>query len=188
MSQASWLRLPRQAPTVHDLFTLAFSLQPSATEVRINLGLLGSFRSINQFTEFCSTCYHHGYVVVHSGFTSSNIIILPVTASHDPGFQRYGIHSIVSRDVRLVQMHAMRQSCRPKHQVLILKCYPKFQKTVADVKPNPSELSYLLYYVSTRRSKLQKVGQFLERRTSQDVYKGRVRYGTPCEMLMSTLA
>ena len=73
-------------------------------------------------------------------------------------------------------MHAMRQSCRPKHQVLILKCYPKFQKNVVDVKPNSSELSYLLYYASTRRSKLQKVGEFLERRTTSDVSKGRIGY------------
>ncbi|EWC43444.1 hypothetical protein DRE_07585 [Drechslerella stenobrocha 248] len=63
--------------------------------------------------------------------------------------------------------------CRPKHQILILKTYPKFQKNVVEIKPNTSELSYLLYYVSTRRSKLQKVGSFLERRGSRDVYKKR---------------
>ncbi|KAF3931127.1 hypothetical protein ABW20_dc0108572 [Dactylellina cionopaga] len=63
--------------------------------------------------------------------------------------------------------------CRPKHQILILKTYPKFQKNAVEIKPNGSELSYLLYYVSTRRSKLQKVGAFLERRASRDVYKRR---------------
>ncbi|RVD80581.1 uncharacterized protein DFL_008476 [Arthrobotrys flagrans] len=63
--------------------------------------------------------------------------------------------------------------CRPKHQILILKTYPKFQKGAVEIKPNGSELSYLLYYVSTRRSKLQKVGAFLERRTVRDVYKRR---------------
>ncbi|KAK6534185.1 plasma membrane localization protein [Arthrobotrys megalospora] len=63
--------------------------------------------------------------------------------------------------------------CRPKHQILILKTYPKFQKNAVEIKPNGSELSYLLYYVSTRRSKLQKVGAFLERRTIRDVYKRR---------------
>lgn len=73
-------------------------------------------------------------------------------------------------------MEAMRQSCRPKHQVLVLKCYPKFQKNAVDVKPNPSELSYLLYYASTRRSKLSKVGAFLEKRTAQDVRHGRSWY------------
>ena len=73
-------------------------------------------------------------------------------------------------------MQAMRESCRPKHQILILKCYPRYQKNVVDVKPNSSELSYLLYYASTRRSKLQKVGAFLERRTTRDVSKGRVGY------------
>ncbi|EPS44277.1 hypothetical protein H072_1738 [Dactylellina haptotyla CBS 200.50] len=63
--------------------------------------------------------------------------------------------------------------CRPKHQILILKTYPKFQKGAVEIKPNGSELSYLLYYVSTRRSKLQKVGDFLERRAARDVYKRR---------------
>lgn len=71
-------------------------------------------------------------------------------------------------------MHAVRQSVRPKHQVLILKCYPRFQKGVADVKPNPSELSYLLYYASTRRSKVQKVGAFLEKKSGSDVSRGRI--------------
>ena len=73
-------------------------------------------------------------------------------------------------------MEKVRQSMRPKHQVLILKCYPKFQKNVADIKPNSSELSYLLYYASTRRSKVQKVGAFLEKKTASDVYKGRTGY------------
>ncbi|KAL8645466.1 MAG: hypothetical protein Q9226_007289, partial [Calogaya cf. arnoldii] len=71
-------------------------------------------------------------------------------------------------------MHAVRQSCRPKHQVLILNCYPRFQKNVTEVKPNSSELSYLLYYASTRRSKLQKVGSFLEKKTTSDVYKSKI--------------
>jgi len=53
---------------------------------------------------------------------------------------------------------------------LILKCYPRLPKnSAADVNPNGSELSYLLYYASTRRSKLQKVGSFLERKTASDV-------------------
>ncbi|KAL8770208.1 MAG: hypothetical protein Q9209_004050 [Squamulea sp. 1 TL-2023] len=71
-------------------------------------------------------------------------------------------------------MHAVRQSCRPKHQVLILKCYPRFQKNITEIKPNSSELSYLLYYASTRRSKLQKIGAFLEKKTTNDVYKARI--------------
>lgn len=73
-------------------------------------------------------------------------------------------------------MNAIRQKCRPKHQVLILKCYPTFQKNVQAVKPNSSELSYLLYYASTRRSKLQKVGAFLDKKAASDVYKGRIGY------------
>jgi hypothetical protein len=71
-------------------------------------------------------------------------------------------------------MNAVRQSCRPKHQVLVLKCYPKFQKNVSEVKPNGSELSYLLYYASTRRSKVQKVGAFLEKKTASDVSRGKI--------------
>ncbi|KAF3921028.1 hypothetical protein AA313_de0201051 [Arthrobotrys entomopaga] len=63
--------------------------------------------------------------------------------------------------------------CRPKHQILILKTYPKYQKNPVEIKPNASELSYLLYYVSTRRSKLQKVGAFLERRAARDIHKKR---------------
>lgn len=71
-------------------------------------------------------------------------------------------------------MNTVRQACRPKHQVLVLKCYPKFQKNVADVKPNGSELSYLLYYASTRRDKVQKVGAFLEKKAASDVYRGKI--------------
>ncbi|KIW16353.1 hypothetical protein PV08_06404 [Exophiala spinifera] len=71
-------------------------------------------------------------------------------------------------------LHSASQKCRPKHQVLVLKCYPQYQKNVQEVKPNSSELSYLLYYASTRRSKLQKVGAFLEKKNAHDVWKGRL--------------
>ncbi|KAJ5626195.1 hypothetical protein N7510_002504 [Penicillium lagena] len=71
-------------------------------------------------------------------------------------------------------METVRQSCRPKHQVLTLKCYPRYQKGVSEVRPNPSELSYLLYYASTRRSKLTKVGAFLEKRVARDVWRRRL--------------
>lgn len=60
---------------------------------------------------------------------------------------------------------------RPKHQKLILHCYPPGKQ--ADKRPNPSELSYLLYYATTRRAKLTKVGIFLETKTAGDVYKSR---------------
>ncbi|KAH8811392.1 hypothetical protein F5884DRAFT_897819 [Xylogone sp. PMI_703] len=71
-------------------------------------------------------------------------------------------------------MHAVRQKLRPKHQVLILKCYPRTIKGAVDVKPNSSELSYLLYYATTRRSKVQKVGAFLEKKTASDVWRARI--------------
>lgn len=71
-------------------------------------------------------------------------------------------------------MDSARQVLRPKHQLLILKCYPRLPKnSAADVKPNGSELSYLLYYASTRRSKLQKVGAFLQKKTASDVYRSQ---------------
>ena len=73
-------------------------------------------------------------------------------------------------------MNSIKQRCRPKHQVLVLKCFPRYTKSNPDVKPNSSELSYLLYYASTRRSKLQKVGDFLEKRTISDVWKSRIGY------------
>ncbi|PWY74826.1 hypothetical protein BO83DRAFT_16809 [Aspergillus eucalypticola CBS 122712] len=71
-------------------------------------------------------------------------------------------------------MEGVRQSCRPKHQVLVLKCFPQYQKGIPEVKPNPSELSYLLYYASTRRSKLTKVGAFLEKRAARDVWRRKI--------------
>ena len=71
-------------------------------------------------------------------------------------------------------METVRQTCRPKHQILVLKCYPQYQKGVQEVKPNSSELSYLLYYVSTRRSKLPKVSAFLEKRAARDVWRRKI--------------
>ncbi|KAI1337188.1 hypothetical protein F5Y15DRAFT_391699 [Xylariaceae sp. FL0016] len=71
-------------------------------------------------------------------------------------------------------MNAIQQKCRPKHQVLVLKCYPRTTKGAVDVKPNSSELSYLLFYATSRRSKIQKVGQFLEKKTASDVWRVRI--------------
>ncbi|KXJ93902.1 hypothetical protein Micbo1qcDRAFT_193224 [Microdochium bolleyi] len=71
-------------------------------------------------------------------------------------------------------MNAIQDKCRPKHQVLVLKCYPRTTKGAVDVKANSSELSYLLFYASSRRSKIQKVGQFLEKKTASDVWRQRI--------------
>lgn len=76
-------------------------------------------------------------------------------------------------------MNAIEQRVRPKHQVLILKCYPRTTKGAIDVKPNSSELSYLLYYASSRRSKIQKIGAFLEKKTASDVWRMRIGYVLP---------
>ncbi|KAM7222872.1 hypothetical protein V8F06_001770 [Rhypophila decipiens] len=71
-------------------------------------------------------------------------------------------------------MNAISQRCRPKHQVLVLKCYPRTIKGAVDVKPNSSELSYLLFYAQSRRSKISKVAEFLEKKTASDVYRQRI--------------
>jgi protein EFR3 len=71
-------------------------------------------------------------------------------------------------------MNAVQQKFRPKHQVLVLKCYPRTTKGAVDVKPNSSELSYLLFYVQSRRSKIQKVASFLEKKTASDVSRQRI--------------
>lgn len=79
----------------------------------------------------------------------------------------------------ITSMHAIQQRCRPKHQVLVLKCYPRTTKGAVDVKPNSSELSYLLFYAQSRRTKIQKVGSFLEKKTASDVYRMRIGYVAP---------
>ncbi|CAN8100141.1 unnamed protein product [Discula destructiva] len=71
-------------------------------------------------------------------------------------------------------MQALQQKCRPKHQVLVLKCYPRTSKGAVDVKPNSSELSYLLFYATSRKTKFQKVGSFLEKKTASDVWRQRI--------------
>ncbi|CAH2354063.1 protein Efr3p [[Candida] railenensis] len=58
-----------------------------------------------------------------------------------------------------------------KHQKLILQCYPPGK--AVDKKPNPSELSYLLYYASTRRVKLEKVMTFIQQKAKSDVNRTR---------------
>ncbi|CAN6607772.1 hypothetical protein TRVA0_003S03510 [Trichomonascus vanleenenianus] len=65
----------------------------------------------------------------------------------------------------------MKNKLASKHQKLILQCYPAGRGV--EKRPNASELSYLLYYVSTRRVKLAKVGLFLEKLAKSDVYRGR---------------
>lgn len=73
-------------------------------------------------------------------------------------------------------MNSIQDRCRPKHQVLVLKCYPRTRKGAVDVKPNSSELSYLLFYATSRRSKIQKIGSFLEKKTASDVWRVRIGY------------
>lgn len=61
---------------------------------------------------------------------------------------------------------------RKKHQKLVRRCYPigkQFNK-----KPNSSELSYLLYYASTRREKLRKIFEYIFKKTQSDVNQNRI--------------
>ena len=82
-----------------------------------------------------------------------------------------------------IAMNALQQKCRPKHQVLVLKCYPRTTKGAVDVKPNSSELSYLLFYATSRRSKIQKIGAFLEKKTASDAWRMRIGCVAPCPWL-----
>lgn len=84
-------------------------------------------------------------------------------------------------------MNSIRQQCRPKHQVLVLKCYPRTTKGAVDVKPNSSELSYLLFYATSRRSKINKVGQFLEKKTASDVWRVRIGYVSVASAMLRAL-
>ncbi|KAK9460992.1 uncharacterized protein V1516DRAFT_324373 [Lipomyces oligophaga] len=65
----------------------------------------------------------------------------------------------------------MRSRFRPKHQRLILQCYPGGR--AGEKHPNSSELSYLLFYVSSRRTKLLKVARYLNQKIRQDLWRGR---------------
>lgn len=81
----------------------------------------------------------------------------PATASSSPATARAGTSAM--------------QVFLSKHQKLILQCYPAGKSV--DKKPNPLELSYLLYYASTRRVKLEKVLVFLHRKTQSDYNHSR---------------
>ena len=71
----------------------------------------------------------------------------------------------------------------------MLKCYPRAAKGATDVKPNSSELSYLLFYATSRKSKIQKIGAFLEKKTASDVWRMRIGYdlsqAPQCSLLMT---
>ena len=71
-------------------------------------------------------------------------------------------------------MATMQAIFKPKHQKLILQCYPSTKLNVAETKPNQAELSYLVFYASSRRTKLEKVGNFLLKKTSADISHQRV--------------
>ncbi|CCK72281.1 Efr3p KNAG_0J02000 [Huiozyma naganishii CBS 8797] len=61
----------------------------------------------------------------------------------------------------------------PKHQRLVNQCYPP-GNNITDKKSKSSETSYLLYYVNSRRSKLEKVSSYLIKKNSQDMHRRRV--------------
>lgn len=66
----------------------------------------------------------------------------------------------------------MRLIYTPKHQKLVNNCYPTGRTT--DKKPKSSETAYLLYYVNSRRSKLEKVSSYLARKSAVDFRKRHV--------------
>lgn len=57
-----------------------------------------------------------------------------------------------------------------KHATLINNCYPEKE---GEKGPRSSELSYLVFYASSRPVKLTKVGLFLEKKVERDIAKGR---------------
>ena len=59
----------------------------------------------------------------------------------------------------------------PKHQKLVNQCYPPGR--TPDKKPKSSETSYLLYYVNSRRPKLEKVSTYLVKKSNTDLNRKR---------------
>ncbi|KAI8886462.1 hypothetical protein K501DRAFT_269817 [Backusella circina FSU 941] len=59
-----------------------------------------------------------------------------------------------------------------KHATLINNCYPDKD---GESKPRSSELSYLVFYASSRPEKLTKVGLFLEKKVERDVSRSRMQ-------------
>ncbi|CAO3675593.1 unnamed protein product [Rhizopus stolonifer] len=57
-----------------------------------------------------------------------------------------------------------------KHATLINNCYPEKE---GENKPRSSELSYLVFYASSRPVKLTKVGLYLEKKVERDASRGR---------------
>ncbi|CCE63978.1 hypothetical protein TPHA_0G01410 [Tetrapisispora phaffii CBS 4417] len=60
----------------------------------------------------------------------------------------------------------------PKHQKLVNNCYPTGR--TPDKKPKSSETAYLIYYVNSRRSKLEKVSNYLTKKSLTDLRKKNV--------------
>ncbi|GJJ73430.1 protein EFR3 [Entomortierella parvispora] len=58
-----------------------------------------------------------------------------------------------------------------KHASLINNCYPSRPE---EKGPKPSELSYLVFYATSKPAKLTKVGNFIERRVTRDYRKKRL--------------
>lgn len=61
----------------------------------------------------------------------------------------------------------------PKHQRIVTQCYPKGKKNF-EKQPKSSELSYLLYYCNSRRTKLKKVSLFLQKKAQKDIRSRKV--------------
>ncbi|SCU78361.1 LAMI_0A04368g1_1 [Lachancea mirantina] len=73
----------------------------------------------------------------------------------------------------------------PKHQKLVNQCYPTGR--TPDKKPKSSETSYLLYYVNSRRTKLEKVSTYLVKKSTADLNHRRIGNITVTMELMNKI-
>ena len=73
----------------------------------------------------------------------------------------------------------------PKHQKLVNNCYPRGR--TSDMKPKSSESAYLIYYVNSRRSKLEKVSKYLARRSVSDLRHRKVGHVAVTIIIMNNI-
>ncbi|KAL6944894.1 hypothetical protein ACO0QE_002336 [Hanseniaspora vineae] len=67
---------------------------------------------------------------------------------------------------------ALRNLFSTKHQRLVNQCYPTGKTT--EKRAKSSETSYLIYYVNSRRTKLDKVSVYLLKRSMKDIHGRRI--------------
>ena len=65
----------------------------------------------------------------------------------------------------------------PHHVSILEACYPSASIQRSNVAPKPQETSRLVYYVSNRPEKLQKIGEELEAKALREILKVQSRSG-----------